>query len=151
MCMILSQTVVMVLIYSCAQTCPAQNKIFQVEEDAMLIICTIDEKISQPDRRLSRAGLPTALYASLAATSKESSTHRIESSRETGICIWSASITGWSTIIWQSSAGAAGTVNPCLGVEPDMLDFSAWGRILWLFQYLTNLSSWFCSIFGHSQ
>ena len=81
MCMILSQTVVTVLIYTCAQTCPAQNKIFQVEEDAMLIICTIDEKISQPDRRLSRAGLPTALYASLAATSKESSTHRIESSR----------------------------------------------------------------------
>ena len=63
---------------------------------------------------------------------------------ETGICIRSASITGSSTIIQQSSAGAAGSVNPCLGVEPDMLDFSAWGRY-------SSMSSWFCSIFGHSQ
>ena len=86
------------------------DKIFQVEEDATLIICTIDEKISQ-------AVVFQQHYIFLAATSNKSSTQRIESSLETGICIRSVSI------IRQSSAGAAGTVN--LACKPDMLDFSA--------------------------
>lgn len=43
-----------------------------VEVDAGLIIGTIDEKISQPDKRLSRGGLPTALYTFHARTSNKS-------------------------------------------------------------------------------
>jgi len=126
-------------------------KLYKILQANTLMICAIEAKTFQPNRRLSRDGVPMASYTFLATTSKESSTQHRESSCETGICSQSASMTTWSTIIWQSSAGLAGTVNACLGVEPDMLDLSGCRWILWLFQYSTNLSSWFWSIFSHSQ
>ena len=61
------------------------------------------------------------------------------------------SILCFSTIILQSLAGLAGTVNACLSIEPDIFDLLAWGQILWLFQYSMNLLSCFWSISGHSQ
>ena len=33
-------------------------------------------------------------------------------------------------------------MNACLGVKPDMFGFPVCVRILWLFQYSTNRSSW---------
>ena len=96
----------------------------KVEEDATLSKCTIEEKIAQPDWGASRLGLPMASYAFAAATSKEASTQLIDSSHETDICARRASITAWSTLMRQSSAGGAGTVNPCRGVEPDIFGLS---------------------------
>ena len=51
---------------------------------------------------------------------------RIASVRVTGMRSRSASMAGWSTAIWQSSAGGAKAVNPCQGADPDMLLFSHW-------------------------
>jgi hypothetical protein len=95
-----------------------------IQQEGVLIICDMEVKIPQPDKRSLRLGFPTASYAVLAAISNESSTQHMDSSLEIGICKRRASIMAWSTIIRQSWAGGAGTVNPYLGVAPDMLDFS---------------------------
>ena len=50
-----------------------------------VITAAIALKVDQPVLILEREGLPTDIYARLATSSKNGSTHRIASSRETGI------------------------------------------------------------------
>ena len=116
-----------------------------------VITAAIALKMDHPVLMLEREGLPIVIYASFAAFSNGGSTHCIALSRETGIVLWRALIASWGTSMRQSSAGALGTVNACRGVWPDMLGFVLWYRILWLFQYSTNLSSWCWRICGQIQ
>ena len=56
-----------------------------------VITAAIALKVDQPVLILEREGLPTDIYARLATASKDGSTHRIASSRETGIVLRRAS------------------------------------------------------------
>ena len=55
------------------------------------VTATMSLKLDQPVLILEREGLPTDIYARLATSSKDGSTHRIASSRETGIVLRRAS------------------------------------------------------------
>ena len=52
-----------------------------------VITAVIALKVDQPVLILEREGLPTNIYACLATSSKDGSTHRIASSWETGIVL----------------------------------------------------------------